>query len=273
MNKLSKKGTYSYLFYIPVCIVFVLLGYTSFRDILDKGFSYVFSSIYEVATESGQRVLNWGEALSSASSYIEEYKLMQEEIARLKIEGAERLIDYEEYSALREQEEFLSKDSKYLESKIMKFDNQGDIIINVGRENGVQEGDIVSLGRAFVGRVFDVGENSSLVKLPLSKSSNFEVIVIDSEINLNEENRIDSLVKSKGVVSGAVDNILIENLSINADIKDGDLVLIRDVKVGDILLLGTLVNISKNPASTYREGLVLPIFDYSNLLTVFVKLQ
>ena len=267
------KGKYSYLFFIPVCVVVILLGYTSFANVLNKGFSYIFSPIYRIALESGERVLDWGEALAGVSSYIEEYKSMQEEIARLKIENSEKIIDYEEYEALKEQEQFLVKDSEYLEAKVLQFNSQGDIIINVGRESDVEEGDVVILGKAFIGRVFDVGEDSSLVKLPLSKASNFEVIILDSEVDLNEKNKLDSLVKSKGVVSGTVDSIVIENLSINAELEEGDLVLIRDVRVKDIFLLGTLVNISKNPASTYREGVVLPIFEYSNLLTVFVKVE
>ncbi len=264
---------YSHFIYIPICIVVILLGKTSFRKGLDTAFSYVFNPIYVFANSSGDSILMWSKAVMGASSYIQEYEDMKQEIARLKVENSEKILDYEEYKALKEQESFIYKGSKYLESKVLRFDKQGGIIINIGRDEGVKKGDVVVLGKAFVGRVFEVSKNNSLVKLPTNKATSLEVIVVDSSIDLNAENRIDSFVKTKGVVKGEVDNIVIENLGINADINDGDLILIQDERIGDILILGTLIGISKNPASTFKEGFVSPIFDYSNLLTVFVNIE
>jgi cell shape-determining protein MreC len=267
------KRNYSYILYIPFCIVFVLLGRTSFKEVLDSGYSYIFNTLNIFTSSVANDISSWGEALAGAGSYIKEYETMQAEIARLKIESAERLLDYEEYKSLKEQSQYIQKDSKYLESKVLNFDIAGDILINVGRKEGVSEGDVVVLGKAFLGRVFTVGESTSLVKLPLSKASSYEIVVVAPSIDLNQEGSIDSFIKSSGVVKGEVDNILIENLSINADLQDGDLVLVRDERVGDILILGTLIGISKNPASTYKEGFVSPIVDYSNILTVFVKVK
>lgn len=264
---------YSHLIYIPICIVVILLGKTSFRDALDTTFSYIFNPIYIFANSTGDSILMWSKALTGASSYIQEYEDMKQEIARLRVENSEKILDYEEYKALKEQNFFIYVDSKYLESKVLRFDTQGDIVINVGRDEGVKEGDVVVLGKAFVGRVFEVSKNSSLVKLPTNKATSLEVIVVDSSIDLNAKNRVDSFVKARGVVKGEVDNIVIENLGINADIKDGDLILIQDERIGEILILGTLIGISKNPASTSKEGFVSPIFDYSNLLIVFVNIE
>jgi len=60
-------------------------------------------------------------------------------------------------------------------------------------------------------------------------------------------------------------------MGINSNVEEGDLVLIRDDRVGDVLVLGILVNVSDNPASTYKSGEVIGIFDYYSILTVFVR--
>ena len=60
-------------------------------------------------------------------------------------------------------------------------------------------------------------------------------------------------------------------MGINSNVEEGDLVLIRDDRVEDVLVLGTLVNVSSNPASTYKSGEVIGIFDYYNILTVFIR--
>jgi len=92
-----------------------------------------------------------------------------------------------------------------------------------------------------------------------------------STVDWNKEEKIDALIKSTGVVTGDLDKIIIENMGINSNVEEGDLVLIRDDRVGDVLVLGILVNVSSNPASTYKSGEVIGIFDYYSILTVFVR--
>jgi hypothetical protein len=92
-----------------------------------------------------------------------------------------------------------------------------------------------------------------------------------STVDWSKEEKVDGLIKSTGVVTGDLDKIIIENMGINSNVEEGDLVLIRDDRVGDVLVLGTLVNVSDNPASTYKSGEVIGIFDYYSILTVFVR--
>ncbi len=37
------------------------------------------------------------------------------------------------------------------------------------------------------------------------------------------------------------------------------------------MVLGTLVDVSSNPASTYKSGEVIGIVDYYSILTVFIR--
>ncbi len=198
---------------------------------------------------------------------------MKEENAKLKIENAEKLIDYEEYLSLKENSSLIIPEKKYLKAQILNYTKEGNLIINRGKDDGVKKNDTVVLGKVFIGTVSDVGQNSSLIRLPYNNSSSYEVVVIPSDIDLNKDNRVDNLIKSNGVVIGSIDNIKIENMGINSNVLDGDTVLIRDERVGDILIIGTLLGLSKNPASTYKTGYVSPIFDYSNIITVYVNIE
>lgn len=273
MKKSFNIKSYNRLIYLFFCIILVLIGQSFLGDSIKYPFSYVFNPIYVFGSDAGKVVWDWKNALVDASSYIEEYNQMKEDIARLKIENSEKLLDYEEYIALKQHASLLISENRYVEAKILNYKESGEIIINKGKESGIQKGDTVVLGRVFLGVVSDVGQKSSSVRLPFNSSSSFEVVVVPSTIDLNKENRIDSLIKSTGVVIGSVDNIKIENMGINSTVLDGDFVLLRDQRIGEILVLGTLIGVSKNPASTNKNGYVSPIFDYANVLTVFVRIE
>ncbi len=242
-------------------------------DSIKYPFSIIFNPVYVWGSDIGGNINEWKKALLNASSYIKEYEGIKEENARLKIENAQRLIEYDEYISLKENSSTIVPERKYLESKILSSTDEGTLVINRGKKDGIKEGNTVVLGKVFIGTISDVNTNSSNVLLPFSNASSYEVVVIPSDINLNEMKRVDSLIKSSGVVLGSIENIKIENMGINSNVTDGDTVLIRDERIGDVLILGTLIGVSKNPASTYKTGYVSPIFDYSNILTVFVNIE
>lgn len=270
MKKEFDLKSYSKFLYLIFSIILVLIGQTALGDRIKYPFSYVFSPIYVYGKNVAKEVNNWKEALIDASSYIQEFNEMKEEIAKLKVENSEKLLDYSEYLSLKEQSAFIINERQYIQAKIISDNSQGSILINVGKENGIEIGDIVILGKVYIGIISDVSLYSSRVRLPLNPSSSFEVIVVPGNIDLNKENRIDSLVQSSGVVMGKSDHILIENLGINSEVKDGDFVLIRDSRIGDIFVLGTLIGVSNNPASTNKSGFVSPIFDSGNIMNVYV---
>lgn len=271
MKKKESLKNYSNLFFLFFTVLLVLLGSSSVGGSIKYPFSYLFTPVYVAGNSAGKKISDWNNALLNASSYIEEYNRMKDEIADLKAKSTEQFLNYEEYLSLKQNESILEKENKYVKTKILNYMQDGNIIINSGKDQGINKGDIVLLGRVYIGTVYDVGPVTSLVRLPLSKSSSFEVIVVPSTVDWNKEERIDTLVKSTGVVTGNLDEIVIENMGINSSVQDGDLVLIRDDRVGDVFVLGTLINVSNNPASTYKSGNVSGIFDYFNILTVFVR--
>lgn len=273
MKKTKENKSYGHLFYLLFCIVIVLIGKSFIGDAIKKPFSYIFTPIYISGNSIGQRIVDWKSIIIDASSYIREYKEMKEDIEKLKVENSEKLIDYEEYLSLKEQISVSKNDNSYVLAKVLDYTDTGEMLINIGEKEGVKKGDNVVLGKVYLGTVSSTSLETSLVRLPINVSSSFEIVVIPSSVDLNGTSRVDGIIKSTGVVIGSVDGIVVENMGINSNVSDGDYVLIRDSRIGDVLTLGTLVGVSKNPASTHKSGYVSPILDYYNLITVFVKIE
>lgn len=251
-------------------ILFLLINRFPAVDSFKFGLSYIFEPISFVASDIRTSVANWGTALFSASSYIQEYTELKKEVIELS-SAKDQILDYEELNSLKESSGVFISEGKFLLSKSLGMTSDGDLYINTGKKDGVKEGDTVFVGNTFVGIVSNVEYSSSLVTLPTSKVSTYEVVVLPADIN--GITTLDGYIKSRGVISGSPDGIKIENIGSSADIADGDIVVIRDQKVNQLLVVGRIVSLSKNPAATSKSGFVSPSFDYANLLTVYVKIE
>ncbi len=251
-------------------LVFVLLGRFTLISFVREPFSYIFSPIAINASSVGKSISNWSYALFDASSYIDEFETLKGEFFTLKSKEFTAM-DYEEYLSLKENSSVKIPDAQYLLSKSLSFSDRGEITLDVGKNDGVKEGQVVLIGNVFVGVISSVDESGSLVRLPTNRSSSYEVVVLPSSFSENETLPLDGYVKSSGVISGVLEGIKIENIGINSEVSDGDLVVIRDERIGQLLVVGHVVGLSNNPAATSKSGFVSPIFDYSNLLTVFVR--
>lgn len=251
-------------------IIFILLNRFSFTNSFTSVFSYVFEPISFVASDVKASVSNWGSALFSASSYIEEYTELKKKVVELSSDK-ERILDYEELNSLKESTGVVVPGKKFVLSKSLGMTPKGDLYINTGSKDGIKEGDVVLVGTVFVGVISSVEHSSSLVTLPTSVSSTYEAVVLPADVE--KVSNLDGYIKSRAVISGSPDGIKIENIGSNADVSDGDKVVIRDQRVNELLVVGSVVSLSKNPAATSKSGFVSPVFDYTNLLTVYVKIQ
>lgn len=251
-------------------LLLLLIGRLPFSSYLRVPFSYIFEPVSFVARDISYSVSNWSRALFDASMYIEEYRALKEEVIELKA-TKENLIDYEEYNALKENSSMVIPEYKYVASKVLGMSDKGDLYINTGIKDGLKEGDVVSVGNTFVGVISSLDRAGSLVRLPINRMSTYEVVILPA--NFKEINNLDGYIKSRAVITGSLDGIRIENIGANADVSDGDIVVIRDERIGELLIVGRLVALSRNPAATSKSGFVSPSFDYANLLTVFVRID
>ena len=167
-------------------ILLIFVGNTKLDAVIKYPFSYIFDPVTFVGNSLGSSVSNWGKALLDASSYINEYNRMKEEIASLKADRSKEVLEYLEYESLKQHTQVISPEDTYVESNIVNFTDTSEVLINRGKESGLKKGDIVTFGRVFLGVLTDVGSNSSLVRLPTHTLSTFEVVVVPSTVEMSK---------------------------------------------------------------------------------------
>jgi cell shape-determining protein MreC len=255
--------------FLGMSLFLIVLSHLSALNFLRSGISFVVEPISYASSEAGNSVKSYFSTFSKFSEFNVDYNLMKEEILRLEIENSDYSRLLEENEALKTQIDLGNLDNEYLMTKIVSGGDTDSLKINMGSEDDVEIGDVVSVGNMFVGIVESVDLKGSYVRLPSNTSSNLKVIILDQK----SEDLKDAKVLSKAVVSGTAEGIKVENILMNADIENGDIVVINDERVGEYLILGYLVNLSDNPATTSRYGYVSTLVDYDDLMTVFVKLN
>ena len=274
MKKYKKSFTISdkqsfFIILIPIIILLILLDSRNLLYFFRNGLSFIYEPVAVSGSQIGKGIKDYFLTFSQISDFRDEYNQMKIDI--FDINNAYYQTILEEKLALEKQLNVANKEAHYLKAKVVGYDSDS-IRINVGSEDGVVVGDTVLLGNMFVGIVHGVDLNGSLVILPYSKNSSFEVFISP----LGIENGVvteKTEVFSKAVVKGVGDHIDIENISSESLVQDGDIVVSNDKKINQYLVIGKIANISSNPAEASRRGNVVPLIDYNDLMTVFVDIR
>lgn len=263
------------IFVLPVGILisflFVFLDYTRGTQFLRGAISFVAEPIYYNANRLGNGFSSYLETFARLGEFKKEYNDMSLKIYEYEVANAYYFALLEENRALRSQVKFSNKESEYVEAKVMQDSSVDLIRINKGRRDGVNVGNPVLVGNLYVGTVVAVDESGSMVRLPLSKSSSLEVVLVEGDWEVLKDLKKTSII-SKAVAVGSAEGVQVQNINNNSNVKNGDVVLVNDEKIGEVLVLGQLVNLSTNPAEVSKSGFVDMPFDYDSLITVFVKI-
>jgi len=271
MNKtISKIKSLQPILLLLLGLLLLLIGRLPFSSYIRTPVAYIFEPVSFVARDISYSVSNWGKALFDASTYIDEYRALKEEVAELRA-SKEIFIDYEQYNTLKKNSSIIIPEYKYVVSKVLGMSEKGDLYLNTGVKDGLKVGDVVSIGNIFVGVISSLDRSGSLVRLPVNRMSTYEVVIVPA--NFEDIENLDGYIKSRAVITGSLDGIRIENIGANSEVSDGDIVVLRDERIGDLLIVGRVVALSKNPAATSRSGFVSPSLDYANLLSVFVRID
>lgn len=249
-----------------LAVLFLLLdgiwGLDGFRNAI----AFVTQPMAYSANNGGGAVRSYLETFSQLGKFRREYNDLKTQMYGMESKYAEYMTLVNENESLKKQLA-LGSSSQYIMANVLRDDSVGTMLIDKGSDDGVQEGDVVTIGNTFIGVVSHTDAKGSLVLLPIDPDSHFEVVVLKYGPNTSTH------ILSKGVVSGSAEGILIENIAMNSEVADGDVVYINDTKVGGFLALGYIVGLSNNPASTYKTAYVSPVLDYDTLMNVFVKLD
>jgi cell shape-determining protein MreC len=275
MKKEEKKISTEYLILLTGVILGIgllildSLGAVSF---LRSGISFVIDPVAYHGTFVGGSVREYFETFIRLDEFRQEYNELSMKVYEQEVESSFYAILKEENESLKKQISLGDSEQKYVMAKVLSREESNLVRINKGESDGIAIGDVVVLGDMYIGVVANVDKKGSLVRLPSNRSSSLEGIVVrgDMEIVRSLE-QVDVLTKA--VVKGSADGIRIENMSMNASLQNGDIVVTNDSRVGEYLVLGRLVGLSENPAATSRSGYVSPVFDYNRLITVFVMVD
>jgi cell shape-determining protein MreC len=275
MRKDSKKISVEYLVLLGGVIFSIgllILDSLGALSFLRTGISFVMDPVAYYGSYAGSGVRGYFETFGRLNEFRREY-------SELSMKVYEQEVDSAFYSTLKEENEALKKqialgniERRYVLAKVLSPLENNLLRINKGKGEGIAVGDVVVLGNMYIGLVVEVDEKGSLVRLPSNTGSSLEAIVVEGDVE-SARNMENISVLTKGVVKGVPDGIKIENMSMNAPIKNGDTVIINDTRVGEYLVLGTLTGLSENPAATSRSGYVSPILDYDKLMSVFVIIE
>ena len=102
MKKDRSEKNYTHFVLLLTSIFLILLGNTKLDSVIKYPFSYIFDPVTFVGNSLGSSVSNCGKALIDASSYIQEYNRMKEEIATLKADRSKEILEYIEYESLKQ---------------------------------------------------------------------------------------------------------------------------------------------------------------------------
>lgn len=252
---------------LTISVFFLFLNSAGWLNSLKLGISYILDPVYESSTNCALEVSGFFTTVVNISEFRDEYNEMKVRIAKYEVDNLAFKELSNENKDLKKQLELENPENRYVQSKILDHIEADYVILNVGAKDGVKKGDIVVLGDSFIGILVDINQSSSKARLPISKSNFLESYILSSEKGLDQR------ILSRAVVSGSSNGIRIENIGMNSGVKNGDIVVVNDSKVGENLILGTVVGLSEDPATTTRAGYVSPAVDYYDLVNVFVKID
>jgi cell shape-determining protein MreC len=247
-------------------LLLMLFSNLGWFDRINNGIGYIADPVYTTSSRVANKIKDFFGTLAQISEFREEFNQTKLKLAEYEIENIEYQQLKKENADLKKQLELGNKENTYIEADVLDHIETDTMIINRGFNDRVVEGDIVVLGDSFVGIIINSNQYTSKVRLPISKSSFLEAYISPAEDSSQR-------ILSRAVVSGSSDGIKIENIGMNSGVKNGDTVIVNDSKVGENLILGKIVGLSEDPATTTRSGYVSPIVDYYDLVNVFIRIE
>ena len=254
-------------------LILLFLNFFAIQKTVADSIDFLVEPVSSAAFVSSKSLKEFLGVFGEVNTLRGEYYDLKEEYLKLKAESSFLPVLKEENLTLKEQLniEFVEKDLILAEVLFQDWALRSEsLIINMGREDGLNEGDVVLVGNMYVGLLIEVYENTSKVRLPTSRASSLKVMIINQDENLNLSSFEPQSFLS-GVAVGRSNVLSVENIEIRGNIEKGDTILINDAKVGTYLYLGDVLTVEEDPTATSRTCTVQLPIDYSNLKRVFIK--
>jgi len=268
---------------IVIGFVLFLLNSLSFSTGIRKTISFVYEPLTFYADSVGENFRGFISIFGEIGELRDKNADLEKRNAKLIAENASVRELLEERLSLLAQLNLGNENEKVLEAKAV-FAGNGEavntLLLNVGEKDGVSKGDVVVIGNLFIGIISDLSLNGAKVRLPTNNASHIEVLVVESIVEgftveeltkkYGTDETIQSLDIARGVATGSLSGIKIENLPSTESLKPKSSVLVNDAKVGKILYLGEVDRVERDPAAASATAWIKTPLNFNGLHTVFV---
>jgi len=241
---------------------FVVLNLTAISKGIKNFFYLISSPIQKTLWRLSNNLSDFLEAISNINKLkkeTEETRLQNQELLKELVTLKEIR---EENKILREALDLgLEKEFKLQIAQVISKDiSEDSLIIDKGSKEDLSEGlPVITQQKTLVGRISEVYENFSRVRLISNKESSFDAKIVDSEIS--------GMVRGKGNLK-----ISFELIPQKKELKSGNLLI--TTSLGGIypegLLVGLVKAIKKSDIEPWQQAEIKPFFDIKGAETLFI---
>jgi rod shape-determining protein MreC len=262
-NSYSKRKTFIFLFVLLIIILF--LNLTSFSIKIRDTFYSFSRPVEEWFWEKGLLFSDFFGGFLNNSKLKSENELLISQNRNLLNKNVELETLKEENEKLRSILNLeVHKDFNLSTAQVISRDSSNNFItINKGSKNDVKPNyPLITEEKVLIGKVVEVYEDISKVKLLSSKES---LINVESF-----ENEVEGLLRGNNT-----SNYIFDFIPEDAQVKEGELVITSNLgeNFPEGLLIGNISTIQKSEQPSFKKSKILPLVEIKDLDEVFIILS
>ncbi len=253
--------------YLVIIIVILIGGFIADRfGFLEPIKNAAYSSTKTTLIGFNKTIQNFGDffrTFSSIKALTDENKRLKEENLTLVASNAGLLELQRQNEILKNELGFIqnNKDKKLIAAQIVARPPAGYlhyITLDKGKEDGVEEGDLVIYANYLVGRVDKVLDNFSQVLLITNSNSLIPVVLQES--------------RATGILHGSLSGMVVEEIPLDAKVVNGENVLTRALEsnVTEGILVGKVSGLVSKQSEIFQKTTIESPVDFNKLEFVFI---
>ncbi len=271
-KKLPAK--YLLLILTIVCVGLMILTFTGGSDntLAQDAAGFVVVPFQKGISRVGAAFVELSEERRTLEELREENKQLQEQIDELERENAQLMQDHYELSSLRELYELDADYSEYEKTgaHIIAAGNRdrfNSLIINKGRDDGMEAGMNVIAGAGLVGIIVECGKNWSRVNTIISDASKVSASVLHSQDHMIVSGDMEMIRQGLITFSQLTDK--------DHQVQNGDKVVTSQISDRYLpgILIGYIESIDTDSNQLTMSGQIRPVVDFEHLSDVLVIMK
>jgi rod shape-determining protein MreC len=259
-----------FILLISFSVLFLVFHFVNIEKHFVNAGGVLVKPMQELASNSSKSIKNFFGVFHEIKVLRNDYFDIKEAYLKLESESNLLVLLKEENTSLKQQLGLDVEGTDILLAEVLYQDlnlRNESMLINKGQKDGLSVGDVVSMGNLYIGILAEVQEHTSKVRLATSRASSLKVMILDKDVDTSFEPQ----TYLTGIAVGYSNSLKIENIESHGELKEGDVIVLNDSKVGKFLYLGNVVSIDQDPTATLRSTNVSLPVEYTSLKYVFVE--